>query len=336
MIKKMMSFLLCLTLLTGCQSATLEEHTLSFTAMNTYMSIRIYGGSDDLLQEIKEKVEEIDATVSVTNSDSEIYQLNHHHQAQVTDHTWNILSQALPLCQDTDGALDLSIYPVVKAWGFTTKKYRVPSSKEIKNLLQHVDYRAVKLANQQVTLKKDMAIDLGSVTKGYTTQLIIDELKAHHIKSAIVDFGGNVHTLGHKTDGSQWTIGVKAPETGEAAATITINDLAVITSGGYERYFEENGHIYCHIIDPHTGYPVENGVSSVTIIGDNGLRCDALSTALFVKGKDKAIAYYQSHHDFDMIIMTNDHKIYVTPDFSHVIKILDPAYTLEVISDVQD
>ena len=333
MIKKLITALLCVSMLFGCSTASPAEHTITFTAMNTYMTIKITGGSDDLLKDIQAMVETLDATVSTTNENSEIYRLNEQGQVAISADTYAIVSQALPICQSTDGALDLSIYPIVKAWGFTTDDYHVPAAKTIKALLKKVDYRQITLTKTSLSLKEGMAIDLGSVTKGYTTNLIAAYLKDHNISSAIIDFGGNVHTLGHKADGSQWLVGIKSPETKDAAAAIKISNLAVITSGGYERYFEEDGHLYWHIIDPHTGYPADNGVVSMTIIGEDGLKCDALSTSLFVKGTKDAIAYWKAHQDFDMVIMTDDKMMYVTSPIADSLTLMDTSYTLEVITN---
>ena len=156
-----------------------------------------------------------------------------------------------------------------------------------------------------------MELDLGAVAKGYAGDRIMDLFRSTGMIYSIVELGGNVQALGTKPDGSPWRVAVQAPEGGYAGA-LEIVGKAVVTSGGYQRYFEQDGQIYCHIMDPATGRPVENGLASVTIVADRGIQADALSTALFVMGRERAEAYWRAHQDFDFILLGEDGTAAVT------------------------
>ena len=159
-----------------------------------------------------------------------------------------------------------------------------------------------------------MKIDFGGIAKGYTSSEIMKIFDANGIKSGLVSLGGNVQALGCKTDKSKWKVAIQNPDNEEDyIGVLAIENKAVITSGGYERYFENNGKIYHHIIDPATGYPADSGLKSVTIVSEDGTLADGLSTSLFIMGLDKAKEYWQKNSQkFDAILLTNDNKQYVT------------------------
>ena len=280
------------------------------------------------------------------------------------------MREALQYCESTDGALDITIYPVLKAWGFTTGEYQVPSDEEIAGILQNVDYRRVALEGalgadgvgedgggdalgDACTILTGTQVDLGSVTKGYTSRTLAQFFRDNGVKSGLINLGGNVECIGSKPNGDPWNVAVKSPfkdSTSGILGVIKASDEAIITSGGYERYFEENGETYWHIIDPSTGKPARNGLISVTIIGKDGLMCDALSTALFVKGLDGATEYYKSCIElakeemssdagsllvrsgaaFDMILVTEDGEVYVTKGIADRFSLSSEYYNLEI------
>ena len=224
------------------------------------------------------------------------------------------MEQALEICRRTDGALDSSIYPIVRAWGFTTGSYQVPDEAEIQALLPLVDYRKIQYdaAAGDVTLPEGMKIDLGSVAKGYAGQLVAQMLREHGVQSALLSLGGNVQTVGAKPDGSPWQIGIKDPQGEDAMMALSVEDQAVVTSGGYERYFEQDGQTYWHIMDPSTGHPADSGLISLTIVGDEGVVCDGLSTALFVMGLEKAADLWAQSGDFEAVFVTASGEVYIT------------------------
>ena len=159
-----------------------------------------------------------------------------------------------------------------------------------------------------------MKIDLGGIAKGYTSSRIMDIYKENGISSGLVNLGGNVQALGTKTDGTKWKIAVQSPDdTEDYLGILSVQDKAVITSGGYERYFEQDGVTYHHIIDPKTGYPAESGLVSVTIVSKDGTLADGLSTSLFIMGEEKAADFWRKHKDdFDAILMSDNGTLYVT------------------------
>ncbi|MCI8331251.1 MAG: FAD:protein FMN transferase [Clostridiales bacterium] len=280
--------------------------------MDTVMELTVYG-SDDVLSKAEDLISSLEKNLSVTDESSEIYAVNQNGGGRVGDDTRDLIAQSLTLCERTGGALDISVYPVVRAWGFTTGEYRVPSGDEITELLTFVDYNAVTIsADNTVSLKRGMKIDLGSVAKGYTGDRLAELLTENGVASATLNLGGNVHALGAKPDGSPWKIAITNPLGAGTAGAIQVTDKAVVTSGGYERFFEENGTTYRHIIDPATGYPVDNDLASVSVIGDTGLVCDALSTSLFVMGLDHAIDFWKGSSDFDAVFITTAGQIYIT------------------------
>ena len=226
------------------------------------------------------------------------------------------------MAKETGGALDPTIYPVLTAWGFTTGKNRVPKETEIRTLLEHVGYEKVILDGQTLTLPEEMELDLGAVGKGYAGDLTADLVKEHGLESALLNIGGNIQAVGSRPDGEDWRLAIRSPYGEGEVGLLKVSDCAVVTSGNYERYFTaKDGTRYGLIIDPKTGYPVDNGLASVTIVTEEGKMGDALSTALFVKGLDGAKAYWQSHDGFEMIVMTEDQKLYVTEG-------LDEKFTL--------
>ena len=295
-------------------AASDEENSISFFAMDTYMNIRAWGADDDTLKEAEELVTGLESRLSTTDAGSEISALNSTGSAELSGDTAELLARALEFCGSCDGCLDISVYPVVRAWGFTTGEYRVPSDDEIDALLEKVDWTAVKLNDRQASVPEGAQIDLGSIAKGYTGDRIVELLRSDGVTSAILDLGGNVQVLGAKPDGSDWHIAIQDPEGNGIAGVLSAVNKAVITSGGYERYFiGDDGELYWHIMEPATGRPAKSGLISTTIIGESGARCDALSTALFVMGEERAIEYWREHRDFEMVLIREDGAMLISP-----------------------
>ena len=311
--------------LTGGEKGQNQEVQKEFFTMDTYMTFSLYGEkAGETLKDAEAKIRKLESEWSVTNQNSEIYQVNHSNGNPVTlsEDTAEVVRYALDMAKETGGALDPTIYPVLTAWGFTTGKNRVPKETEIRTLLEHVGYEKVILDGQTLTLPEEMELDLGAVGKGYAGDLTADLVKEHGLESALLNIGGNIQAVGSRPDGEDWRLAIRSPYGEGEVGLLKVSDCAVVTSGNYERYFTaKDGTRYGHIIDPKTGYPVDNGLASVTIVTEEGKMGDALSTALFVKGLDGAKAYWQSHDGFEMIVMTEDQKLYVTEG-------LDEKFTL--------
>ena len=298
-------------------------------AMDTYMEFTAYGkNSEKAVDAAIEEVQKLDAMLSAENSKSEVYALNEQGNLQATDDLAELILRGKEIYQETDGLFDDTIYPVMKLWGFPTGNYHVPTAAEVQKKLALVDGNKVEIQTRDsdekgrdskekanfVTLGADQQIDFGGIAKGYTSSRIMDIYKDNGITSGLVNLGGNVQALGTKTDGTKWKIAVQSPDdTEDYLGILSVQDKAVITSGGYERYFEQDGVTYHHIIDPKTGYPAESGLVSVTIVSEDGTLADGLSTSLFIMGKEKAADFWREHKDdFDAILMSDDGTLYVT------------------------
>lgn len=320
-------------------SKTQSEATKEVFAMDTYITMTAYGqNAETALSNAEDKLIELEQLWSVTDPDSDIYTVNHSdgQPVSVSEETAELLSFALQMAEETGGALEPTIYPVLTAWGFTTEENRVPSNAEITELLKNVGYGRVRLEGTTVRLDKDMMLDLGSVGKGYAGDLAAQVLKDHGITSALLDLGGNIQAVGTKSDGSPWRLGLRDPFSDGTLGVLEISNQAVVTSGAYERYFiGEDGTRYGHIIDPATGYPAESGLASTTVIADEGRLCDALSTSLYVMGVDRAIDYWRQHQNFDMILITEDGEIYLTDGVADCFT-LDSYHSNMAVHVIQD
>lgn len=291
-----------------------DQSTQEIFAMDTYMSLTAYGSnSEEAVNKAVQEINRLDAMFSVGNADSDVTKLNENGSGEVSEETAFIMNRAMQVSEKTNGAFDITIYPLMELWGFTTKNYRVPESSEIAEALKGVSYTNVSVNGQQVALTGGSSIDLGGIAKGYTSSRVIQIMKDCGIEHAIVNLGGNVQVLGTKTDGSDWRVAIQNPASENSyLGILSTTDKAVITSGGYERYFEQDGQVYHHIIDTQTGYPSDSDLTSVTIVHSDGTTADALSTALFAMGLDGAKGLYRSGDiDFDMILFDGS-TVYVS------------------------
>lgn len=287
-------------------------------AMDTYMTLTAYGkNAKKALDEAVDEINNIEQLVSTGIDSSEVSQINKNGKGSVSETTGYLIKRSKEIYDSTNGVFDITIYPIMQAWGFPTENYCVPGKKELKKLrgLMGADHVLYDEKKQEVTLNKEgMKIDLGGIAKGYTSSKVMDIFKENGISSAVISLGGNVQTLNGKPDGSDWRVAVENPaDTGSYIGVLSIKDKAVITSGGYERYFKQDGKTYHHIIDPANGYPANNGLTSVTIVSDDGTLADGLSTSLFIMGPEKAQKYWKEHSDeFDTILVKDDGSILVS------------------------
>ncbi len=302
-------------LLTGCQTA-LEYQETTIYAMDTLLEFDILASEDsDIGEQIRAEVERVDLLLSATNMDSELYQLNHRDSSPFTasEELSEILSDCLAISQKTDGALNIALYPVTQAWGFVSGDYHVPAPTVLSDAMEKIHWQDMQVEGTQIQLPEGMELDLGAVGKGYLTDCCVAILRDNQVESALLDLGGNVYAYGTKEDGSQWRIGIQMPFQDSLAGSLTVEDEAVVTSGTYQRYFEEEGKRYHHILDSETGYPVENGLESVTIVTENGFWADALSTAFFVMGLEESAAFWQEEFpDVGVIWITSQGEVYCT------------------------
>lgn len=331
--KRIFLLLLGLLLLSGCQP---QKHDSQTFAMDTIMQFTAYGPKgQQALAHASARVQELDQLFSVTRSTSEIYAVNHAQGEPValSEDTARLLAQSLELCSQTGGALDITAYPAVRAWGFTTGDYQVPSADELSALAAQIDYTQVELTENQVRLPEGMELDFGAVAKGYTGEVLAQELRELGVESAVLTLGGNVQTIGSRPGGDPWRIGIQDPEGDGYLMVLSLVDQAAVTSGGYQRFFDADGERYWHIMDPASAAPARSGLTSVTIVGDSGTQCDGLSTALFVLGWEDAAGFWREHQGFDAVLVDEDGRIAITAGLEDRY-VLGPGYedrTVEVI-----
>lgn len=291
--------------------------TKNVFAMDTYMEITAYGRNcDKAVEAAVEEIERLDALLSTGSDTSEVTRINQDKSGILSADTSYLIQRSIEIYESTNGAFDITVYPVMEAWGFAGEEFHVPHEDSLNSLLDYVG--SSKLVydkdSNQVNLPENVKIDFGGIAKGYTSACVAQIMGKYGIKSAKLNLGGNVQTVGSKMDGSAWKIAIKSPdEELPYLGVVSVVDKAVITSGGYERFFEENGEIYHHIIDPKTGRPAQNGLVSVTIVCGDGTLADGLSTALYVLGKDEAIAYWRAHsEEFEAVLYDDMGILYVT------------------------
>nr|WP_326185245.1 FAD:protein FMN transferase [uncultured Oscillibacter sp.] len=310
--------ILILALCTGCgqQSTSSDPTERAVFAMDTYITMQAYGSeAEPALEEAEHLIRRLESRFSVTDESSEIYTANHSggEPVIISNDTALLIDFALSMAHQTNGALEPTIYPVLTAWGFTTDEYHIPAQDELDNLLPLVNCRNIDLTDTMVTVPDGMQLDLGAVAKGYTGDKVAELLRDRGVTSALINLGGNVQAVGSKPDGSPWRVGVRDPFTDGNLGVLEIKDTAVVTSGGYERYFtDEDGNVYWHILNPETGCPARSGLVSVTVVAPEGKLCDALSTALFVMGPEEAVQFWRDRQDFEMLLVDETGGIYLT------------------------
>ena len=304
--------LLCacaLLLCCGCGKA--EKKTASFFAMDTLMQLTVYGGTDDALAVARDVIEGLDVLLDATDPQSALSQLQNGDALPRT--ILEPLQTAQKIADATDGALDVTLYPLSDAWGFYTKNYRVPSATERRALLQNRG--SVLVQDGSLVLSDGAKLDLGSVAKGYAADRAAESLRKNGVQGAVLALGGNVQTLGQKPDGSDWRVSVADPlQPDGTVCDLLVGETAVVTSGSYQRSFTENGKTYHHILDPSTGAPAESGLLSVTVVCPDGATADGLSTALFVLGAERGAALWKNGAlAFDALWITENRELFVTP-----------------------
>ena len=310
------SLILCPAVFSGCSAKTENvkntdagsQDPISATAikLNTAVTVTIYDSQDrELLTECMNLCDKYEKIFSRTADDSELYQLNHRELTPVkgTENTYQVsaslaelVSKGLDYSVLSEGAFDIAIEPLTSLWDFTAENPKVP---------------------------KDSLIQ--AIAKGYIADRLKDYLVSQDVKSAIINLGGNVLCIGEKTDNSAFKIGIQKPfaDRSETIAVMDIRDKSVVSSGIYERCFKQNGTLYHHLLNPKTGYPYDNGLIAVTIISDQSVDGDALSTTCFALGLEDGMKLAESLDDVQAFFVTSDYEIHYTRDFQKKIKVTE-------------
>lgn len=292
--KQLLIAILTVSMLCGCTLQTAEVQT-DHWAMDTYMNFKIWGADAEIATEqILRLLTDLEDTWSAADKNSFLSRLNRG-EAAPTAEQQVLLDRALALSQRANGAFDPRLNSAISLWGFLSDDYRVPDKAELSEALQQKQW------------------NLGASIKGYAGQQAAEILSELKIDRAILNLGGNVQTYGEKEDGSPWQIAIQNPTGGDYIGVVSVTGtMSVVTSGDYQRYFEQDGVRYHHILDPKTGCPADSGLASVTVICRDGMTADALSTALFVMGLERGTEFWRQSDDFEAVFILTTGEIYAT------------------------
>lgn len=344
-------FSACALILSGCGGSSKDTSGTSDTAsqksaikqqsyfiFDTIVTVKIYDERADQKQfkDIENLLKEIDSRLNRTKDTSELAKIHAASGKQavaVTPESYDLIVKSLDYAKRTEGRFDPTVGPIVDLWNIGHENAKVPNPDKLAQTLKLVDYKDVTLNPDKHEIKlnrEGMELDMGSVGKGYAADVIADYLRTNGFQSAIIDLGGNIFAVGSKPGGSDWTIGVQDPDEsrGNQIGKMRVTDKTIVTSGVYERYFVENGKHYHHILDPANGYPVDNGLSSVTIVTNNSTDADALSTSLFALGVEKGLKFVEADPNIEAIFITTDHKVYVTSGIKKIFELTNDKYKI--------
>lgn len=285
---------------------------------NTVIAIQLNDTTDEaLIDDCFALADTYEHYFSRTLEGSDIYQINHADGApvEVHDETAELIRAGIKYGELSDGSFDITIGALTDLWDIPNNTGDIPDEAAIRKAVDTVDYTQILVEGNSVTMKDpDAKLDLGGIAKGYAADQMKKYLNAHGAHEGFINLGGNVLTLGEKSDGSPYHIGIRKPfsEEGETITAVDVADQSIVTSGRYERYFEKDGHIYHHILDPFTGYPYDNDLNGVTVLSDSSMEGDALSTICFALGMEKGMEFIQSMPDVDAIFIDTDNKLHDT------------------------
>ncbi|WP_245719461.1 FAD:protein FMN transferase [Pelagirhabdus alkalitolerans] len=286
--------------------------------IGTVINLSVYDEDKEyVIEESMELIDELEHMLSEEIDTSVVSEINRQagiEPVEVPDELYELMEVSLKFGEDSDGGFDVTVGPLTDLWRIGYDDARVPSQAEIDEVLKRIDHESVVLneENQTVFLEQEgMELDLGAIAKGYITDKVNELMEEEGVRSAILDLGGNIFVRGHRPSGDKFTIGVQNPyePRGEIAGRIRSTDESVVTSGIYERYIEEDGVKYHHLLNPDTGYPFDNEIAGVTIISENSTDGDALSTVVFAKGLEDGIDYIESLDDAEAIFVSRDKEI---------------------------
>lgn len=298
-----------------------EFYEMETFCMGTVISQRVFGERAEIAAiKVEEEMKRLEALMSFFLESSEISKLNKaagKQEVELGCESLYVLNRAKYFSEICGGTFDITIGPVAKLWGIFTDRAKVPSKEEIDKALSFTGYKDISIDNGLGTAKLERtgeSVDLGAIAKGYAADRAIGIYKQQGIKSAFINLGGNVLVLGNKPDGTAWNVGIQNPllERGQCLGAIKAVDKTIVTSGDYVRYFEKDNVKYHHILDPRTGYPANSGLMSTTIVSEESIGADALSTAIFILGLEEGIKLINDMKDMEAIFITKDKEIYVT------------------------
>ena len=329
-----------LSILGGCSKKETSKPPLSKSEllMGTVIEVTIYDSDDEsIFNDIFTKIKELESNLSINEDGTLVDKINLSagiEPVKVDDDTYEVIKKGLEYSKISNGLFDITIGPLVKLWSIGLPEQKLPTKDEITAKLPLIDYNDLVLDESEKTVylkRPGMMIDLGGIAKGFTADIISEILTEKGIKSAIINLGGNIFAHGNKNKTDFWKVGIQNPlsDRGGIIGSIQVKNKSVVTSGTYERYFEENGIKYHHILSPKTGYPYENNISGITIVSDKSVDGDALSTSVFAMGVEDGLNFVNSRDGIDAIFVTNDNKIYLSNGIKDIFTLSNNDFTIQ-------
>lgn len=324
-------------MLVGCNK---EEKVITKEnyLLDTLIQLKAYGkNSEKATNEAMDAISDIDDIMSPTKPTSDVVKINNNAGkdfVKINENTLEVIKTSIKYSKLSKGNFDITVGPLVKLWGIGTENARVPSKEEIDTTLKLINYENVLIdeKNKSIKLKSPKeAIDLGGIAKGFAGDKAREILENKGIKSAYLNLGGNIVTIGNKTDGTPWNIGIQDPlsDRGEYFGIVRVSNKSVVSSGNYERFFIKDNKRYHHILNTKTGYPSESGILSSTIISDKSIDGDALSTITFILGLEKSMEIIENIDGVDAIFVTTDKKVHTTSNIAKDFKLSSKEYIYE-------
>lgn len=305
--------------------------------LGTAITLSLYDHqSEALLDEAFELIASLEDTLSINKSGTLIDEINDHSglsPIQADANTFDVVEKGLSYGELTDGSFDITVGPLVNLWHIGFPDAQVPTDAQITSKLPLIDYKNVVLDSKQQTIyleQPGMQIDLGGIGKGYAADRVATLFREKGVAHALIDLGGNIFALGNKPNGDLWKIGIQNPLStrGESIGHVSVQDKSIVTSGIYERFIEEDGKKYHHILNPATGYPFENEIAGVTIISDTSIDGDALSTSVFSKGIEAGLEFVNTLEGIDAIFVSKDNHIYLSAGIIESFVLTDEAFKI--------
>ncbi|MBQ8000051.1 MAG: FAD:protein FMN transferase [Ruminococcus sp.] len=320
--------------LSGCTPES-EKASAQIFALDTVIDITAYGeNAEDAVSAAKDEVYRLEKLLSVTDAGSDIYRINtsQGEAVKINNETLELIEKSLLMSDATEGNFDITMYNVIKLWGFTTGEYKVPDESEIADALANIGNDKITLQDGNcITVSQGTELDLGGIAKGYIADKAAEVMISAEADYGLISLGGNIRTVGEKPTGELWKVGIRHPEDSGYFITLSTEEGSVITSGAYQRNFTQDGVTYHHIIDPDSGKPSASDAVSVTIIGSDGAMCDALSTAVFVGGTEYADRLYQQNGNFEYVILSDDNCVYASKGLEGRLELADDYKDLQII-----
>lgn len=305
--------------------------TKSFTAMDTAVSVTLWGKQfdDKLYNSIKRKIEDLDKLFDSYSEGGEVYKLNKKRHLACSEYTSDIVSKTLSI-QNEYKNVDISSGKLISLWDFQSESPKVPMNQQISDSLKTISDDNIHINGNKISIEGNTNINLSAVAKGYACDIVKKRLIKSDIDCAVISFGSSTLLYGEKPDGNKFSVAVRNPKSksGSYIGKLITKSCIISSSGGYERYFEADGKTYSHILDLKTGYPAQTDLTSVTVISQNGLLTDFLSTEIYIGGTEN-IGNYLNREDYSVIALSKDKKVYISENIKNSFEITDDKYSFK-------